>query len=325
MFKTPTVTITTQNGETVQAKAPYIISASRSTDIPAFYSDWFFNRLEKGYCAWRNPYNDNKMYVSFENCRGIVFWTKNPKPIIPYLHVLDDKNIKYYFQYTMNDYDKEGFEPNVGRISDRIDTFKELCDVVGPDRIIWRFDPIMVTDYMLPYDILTKIWRIGNQIRGCTNKLVFSFIDLYGKTKSNMSKFLMRYDVGRIFPDDEQRKEIVEGLVKIRNRWKLESWDIELATCAEGFDYDEFGIKHNKCIDNELFMKLSQGDDEFLEYLKNATKAAGQRKLCGCINSQDIGSYNTCKHFCVYCYANTDKECVLEKIKSHDADNECIV
>ena len=309
------------------SKRPFIISASRSTDIPAFYSEWFFNRLEKGYCAWRNPYNDSKIYVSFENCHGIVFWTKNPKPILPYLHILDERDIKYYFQYTLNDYDKEGFEPNVDRLSDRIETFKELSDLVGPDRIIWRFDPIMVTDYLTPRDILKKIWNIGNQIKKCTNKLVFSFIDLYGKTRINMAKHLMMFvdHVDKISPGEEQRKEIIEGLVKIRDRWHLEGWNIEFATCAEGFDYDEYGIKHNKCIDNELFLKISQGDDEFVDYLSNATKASGQRKLCGCINSQDVGSYNTCKHFCTYCYANTDRECVLEKIKSHDADNESIV
>ena len=102
--------ITTDDGRQVEATAPVIISASRSTDIPAFYAKWFFNRLAKGYCVWYNPFNQQPMYVSFKNCKVIVFWTKNPAPIIPYLPELDKRGIHYYFQVTLNDYEQEGFE-----------------------------------------------------------------------------------------------------------------------------------------------------------------------------------------------------------------------
>ena len=122
------VIILTELGDNVGATAPVIISASRSTDIPAFYAKWFFNRLAKGYCAWYNPFNQQKMYISFSKCRVIVFWTKNPKPIMPYLHILDEMGIHYYFQVTLNDYTKEGFEPNVPSVEERIETFKNLSE-----------------------------------------------------------------------------------------------------------------------------------------------------------------------------------------------------
>ena len=104
------INIITDKGISVEAISPIIISASRSTDIPAFYAKWFFNRLAKGYCAWYNPFNQQKMYISFKNCKVVIFWTKNPKPILPYLHELDEKGIHYYFQVTLNDYVKEGFD-----------------------------------------------------------------------------------------------------------------------------------------------------------------------------------------------------------------------
>src|SRR5574344_1211243 len=125
------VSIRTDSGEIAEATAPVIISASRSTDIPAFYAKWFFNRLAKGYCAWLNPFNQQKMYISFKNCKVIVFWTKNPKPILPYLHILDEMGIHYYFQVTLNDYAKEGFEPNVPSVESSVKTFLELSKMIG--------------------------------------------------------------------------------------------------------------------------------------------------------------------------------------------------
>ncbi len=128
------IDITRDNGEIVKGIAPEIISASRSTDIPAFYARWFFNRLEKGYVRWDNPFNKLlPQYVSFKNVRVIVFWTKNPKPIMPFLLLLDKKGINYYFQYTVNDYDDEGFEPNVPPLSERIETMKQLAEKIGKE------------------------------------------------------------------------------------------------------------------------------------------------------------------------------------------------
>ena len=136
--------IITDDGQVVRGIAPVIVSASRSTDIPAFFSKWLFNRLDKGYVKWINPFNrSTPQFVSFENLRVFVFWTKNPKPIIPFLKTLDERGINYYFQYTINDYDIEGFEPNVPSLSERILIIKELAEVIGKEKIIWRFDPLI--------------------------------------------------------------------------------------------------------------------------------------------------------------------------------------
>lgn len=125
------VIIVTDQGEKKEATTPVIISASRSTDIPAFYAKWFFNRLAKGYCVWYNPFNQQPMYISFKNCKVVVFWTKNPEPIIPYLPELDKCGIHYYFQVTLNDYEQEGFEPNVPSIKSRINTFINLSNLLA--------------------------------------------------------------------------------------------------------------------------------------------------------------------------------------------------
>ena len=133
------VIIVTDQEEKVEATKPIIISASRSTDIPAFYAKWFFNRLAKGYCVWYNPFNQQPMYISFKNCKVVVFWTKNPEPIIPYLPELDKRGINYYFQVTLNDYMREGFEPNVPSVAKRIETFKKLSQLIGKEKVVTLF------------------------------------------------------------------------------------------------------------------------------------------------------------------------------------------
>ena len=345
------IAITTQTGQTVEASAPVIISASRSTDIPAFYAKWFFNRLKKGYCAWYNPFNQQqKMYISFKNCKGVVFWTKNPKPILPYLHELDEKGIHYYFQFTLNDYAKEGFEPNVPSVDERVETFKKLSEMIGKDRVIWRFDPLIITPNITPRDLLTRIWHIGNKLKGYTNKLVFSFVDVkaYRKVQNNLvkeTKLFTKEDVENAEANHAQRIEIVEGLRKIREAWHKEGWQIEMATCAEDIDLEAYGIEHNRCIDGELMKRIFAEDEELVYQLHTLkwperdkfcnippipqktrkVKDSGQRKLCGCMVSKDIGMYDTCRHFCVYCYANTSKECVLNNKEKHNDESESIV
>ena len=326
------IKITTDNGEQLEAQAPIIISASRSTDIPAFYAKWFINRLKIGYCVWYNPFNQQPIYISFKNTKAVVFWSKNPKPLIPYLYELDERGIHYYFQFTLNDYVNENFEPNVLNLTERIETFKTLSNQIGKEKVIWRFDPLIVTPTLTTRDLLKKIWNIGNQLKGYTDKLVFSFVDIkaYRKVQSNMVKetsFFTKANVEEAELDNEQILEIVEGLVKIRERWKSEGWDISLATCAEAIDLEQYGIEHNRCIDGELMKRIFAEDRDLVYYLKygklpekgrifldefksevlspQKLKDKGQRKACGCMISKDIGMYNTCPHNCIYCYANT--------------------
>ena len=120
MMKHQTISIRNDNGTEVLAQAPLIISASRATDIPAFYADWFFRRLDEGYIRWRNPFSGQDSYVSFKNSRFIVFWSKNPKLLLPYLSVLKERGIGCYIQFTLNDYEAEGLEPNIPPLEQRI-------------------------------------------------------------------------------------------------------------------------------------------------------------------------------------------------------------
>ena len=159
------VNIVTRDGKVVEAAAPVIISASRSTDIPAFYAKWFINRLKAGYCVWYNPFNQQPMYISFKNTKVVVFWTKDPKPMMEYLPELDKRGIHYYFQVTLNDYEHEGFEPNVPALQHRIEVFKRLSDAIGKEKVIWRFDPLVLTEQLTPRQLLTKIYHIGNQLK----------------------------------------------------------------------------------------------------------------------------------------------------------------
>lgn len=344
------VYIQNDEGSMIEAVAPVIISASRSTDIPAFFANWFFNRLAKGYCSWINPFNQQKQYISFSNCKVIVFWTKNPAPIIPYLHILDEIGIHYYFQVTLNDYANENLEPNIPSLEHRIETFKKLSDIIGAERIIWRFDPIILNSEIPPRSILSKIWRIGNALKNYTKKLVFSFVDInaYRKVQNNLIKETTLFTKDNIEEGegtDAQRDKIIEGLCHLRNIWKKEGWDITMATCAESLDLERFGIEHNRCVDGELMEKIFSNDKELVYYLRSGKlpepnlfgeisdipetrknlKDKGQRKLCGCMISKDIGMYNTCRHFCVYCYANTSRKVVLDNAMKHSEESESLI
>ena len=337
-----------ENGASAQAQAPIIVSASRSTDIPAFYADWFFKRLEIGYSAWTNPFNGVKSYVSYAQTRFIVFWSKNPKPLLEYLPILEERNIKCYIQYTLNDYVNEGLEKGVPSVQRRIDTFKELVKRLGKGHVIWRFDPLILTDVITPEVLLKKIENIGNQLQGYTEKLVFSFADIesYKKVKNNLIRNNVHYNEWT----EDGMISFAKSLSELN---AIKGWNYELATCGEKPIYKEYGIKPNHCIDDNLMIRFAWKDKELMKFLgvqileKNTllslfdepetipdgaimlddgihyaiknkdNKDKGQRTLCGCMVSKDIGQYDTCPHQCEYCYANTSKEIALANFKTH--------
>ncbi len=323
--------IVNEQGELVFAQTPIIVSASRSTDIPTFYADWFIERWKAGYVKWKNPFNGTPLYISFKKTRAVVFWTKNPKPMFKHLDFLDRHIRNYYFQFTLNDYDNEGFEWKVPRLESRIKTFKELSNRIGKDRVVWRFDPLLLTKDISIKELLRRIESVGNKLYKHTNKLVFSFADIsiYKKVENNLKKENIEY----IEFDPDTMIEFAKGLNKLN-----ETWNLELATCAEKFDLNKYGIIHNKCVDDDLMIKLFHHDKELMNFLgiefiertlfeqsesiektKNM-KDKGQREACGCIMSKDIGEYNTCPHECVYCYANTSKKVAIQNYKSNAAN-----
>ena len=258
------ITIKLDDGTISEAQAPEIISASRSTDIPAFYADWFFYRLEKGYSAWTNPFNGKKNYISYQNTRFIIFWSKNPEKLIPYLDKLEQHSpkIKCYIQYTLNDYVNEGLEKGVPSVEKRIDTFKRLVNKLGKGHVIWRFDPLILTDRISMEDLLRKIENIGDQLIGYTEKLVFSFADIesYKKVKNNLIRNNINYQ--------EWTKEHMIYFAKnlaILNRAK--GWNYELTTCGEEPEYKEYGINPNHCIDDNLIIRLAWKDTVLMKFL----------------------------------------------------------
>lgn len=323
-----------QTGE-VQAVAPVIISASRSTDIPAFHPQWLINRLRSGHAAWRNPFNQAVQYVSFLRTRVIVFWTKNPAPLFPYLQEIEDRGLNYYFQYTINDYEAEKWEPNVPSIERRIETLAWLSERIGRDRVIWRFDPLLLSDTVTEEVLAEKIERVGNLARAYTSKMVFSFADIstYRKVRSNLASAGINY-----LEFDAASMHRMAQRIADMNR----TWGLSLATCAEAESFQELGIDHNRCIDGELMLRLFPGDTELRRFLnptrgqlslgmpgldskwQEKIKDAGQRKECGCIVSKDIGAYNTCSHLCTYCYANTSEQTVMKNIAKRNEVDECI-
>ena len=309
MMKHQTISIRNDNGTEVQAQAPLIVSASRATDIPAFYADWFFRRLDKGYVKWRNPFSGQDSYVSFDNTRFIVFWSKNPAPLLPQLSTLKERGIGCCIQYTLNDYESEGLEPNVPTLTQRIDTFRRLVDALGIGAVVWRFDPLILTDRLNIDTLLRKIARISDALVGCTEKLVFSFADIesYKKVSRNLRQSGINYREW----NEATMREFASRLSTL-NR---DSWNFRLATCTERIDLSEYCIDHNRCIDPELISRLAPSDAILQNFLYNAKTDSGQRKACGCILSKDIGAYNTCPHGCLYCYANTFPASAFENYK----------
>lgn len=336
--------ITDDDGIEREAQFPLIISASRSTDIPAFYADWFFYRLQKGYSAWTNPFNGVKSYISYDNTHFVVFWSKNPRPLLPYLHILEERNIKCYIQYTLNDYEYEGLE-KVPNLKFRINTFKMLSERIGKQAVIWRFDPLILTDQISKNDLLHKIQNIGDQLKGYTEKLVFSFADIdgYRKVKYNLMNNGVHYQEW----ETKQMEDFSERLSAM-NRER--DWNFQLATCGEKIDVAKYGILHNRCIDGDLITYLAWEDKELMDFMKvkigimpaptlfdepelpkgairlvgnryfisTHKKDPGQRQFCECMASKDIGEYNTCPHLCEYCYANTSKNTAVLNYKFHE-------
>ena len=277
-----------------------ILSVSRRTDIPAFYSEWFYNRLKEGFVYVRNPMNIHqvsKVMLSPEVVDCIVFWSKNPRPMFARLDEL--KDYMYYFQYTINAYD-QGMELSVPRKEGIINTFKELSDKIGPKRVIWRYDPILLTEKMDTDYHVKYFEEIAKRLEGKTNTCVISFVDLYKKTQSNLKDTQARE------PSQNEMVELATKMCQI-----AQVYGMLIQTCAEAIELESVGIKHGKCIDSVLI-------EDLLGVKLVVGKDPNQRKECGCVQSIDIGEYNTCAHGCKYCYANFKEGVVARNRAAHN-------
>ncbi len=281
-----------------------IISASRRTDIPAYYSDWFIKRLQEKIVCCRNPLNAkqvSQISLSPEVVDCIVFWTKNPIPMLSKLDALKEYN--YYFQFTLTGYGRD-IETNLpDKKKELIPAFQKLAEEIGPEKVIWRYDPIIFNERYTEEYHLEAFRQISDSLYGYTNKCVFSFVDIYQKNQKSMEQ-LHRTEIS-----NQQIYEFAEKLYKISSSKRM-----ELATCAERIDLSAIGIQHNACIDRKVIEKICGAH---LKIDKDKT----QRDECQCVASVDIGAYNTCCNGCKYCYANYSEQSVRNNVSRYNPDS----
>ena len=280
-----------------------ILSVSNRTDIVAFYSEWFMNRYNSGYVDVRNPFNSklvNRIY--FDNVDLIVFCTKNPLPILDKIKFIDKKIL---FQVTITPYNKD-IEPDVISKKEIIKAIKELSDIIGIDNLYIRYDPIFLSN---KYDINYHIKAFGklcSLLNGYTKKIIVSFIDQYKNVKNNMNTLNIREFT------EEDYKLIGENFSKIAKKNNM-----IVQTCFENRNLCEYGFTKGECLSHELAYKITG------KSYKNWT--ARKERLCNCVEMVDIGVYNSCKHFCKYCYANYDEKKVINNYSNHNPNSSLLV
>jgi len=284
-----------------------IVSVSRRTDIPAFYSEWFYNRIKEGFVYVVNPFNTkqvSKIELIPETVDCFVFWTKDAEPMLERLDEI--KDFKYYFQFTITSY-RDDVELGTRMKKDIINTFKMLSNKIGKEKVVWRYDPIFLNDFYTKeyhYEWFEKFCVL---LEGYTEKCVISFLDLYKKTERNTKEL----NISAF--NENNMNDIAKQLAIIASKY-----NIEIETCSEGIDLSQHGIKKGKCIDDKLVSKII---GEPISVKKDDT----QREVCGCVKSIDVGQYNTCKHHCLYCYANFNNKSVQDNSLKHDPNSPLLI
>ena len=284
-----------------------IISASRRTDIPAYYSEWFMNRLKEGYVLTRNPMNHaqiSRIQLSPDIIDCIVFWTKDPKPMLEQLPLLDQMGYRYYFQFTLTPYGRD-MEPNLRDKNDIMKTFMMLSETVGKAKVLWRYDPIIVNDSYTVDFHLEKIKDMCRRLSGYTEGCTISFVDLYQKLNPANQPFLREIT-------EEEMIRLASAFAEAGKRF-----GISVRACCERLDLSQYGISSASCIDREAIERVCG-------YTIEGPKDTNQRSGCGCIQSIDIGIYNTCRNGCIYCYANIGRTSAQKNFESHDSKSELL-
>lgn len=280
-----------------------IISASRRTDIPACYADWFLSRIREGFVLVRNPRSFrqiSRIPLTPDAVDGIVFWTKNPAPMLDRLDELQE--YMYYFQFTVTPYGKD-IEPNLpSKNGEILTSFKRLADKIGPDRVIWRYDPILISErYSEEYHI-RAFQKMADELHAYTRKVTVSFLEEgYRAVKTNLKELALKE------VSESKQRELAAWLEEIARGHGL-----RMDACAEKIDLRPLGIEKARCVDSALFEKL-------LGRPLRTEKDKGQRPECGCAASIDIGMYNTCPNGCRYCYANYNQQMVSKNVAMHNA------
>ena len=278
-----------------------VLSVSRRTDIPNYYADWFYNRIKEGFVCVRNPMNPHqvsKIILSPEVIDCIVFWTKNPVPMIERLDELSA--YPYYFQYTLTGYGRDVEENLPDKKKVLIPAFQTLAEKIGNNRVIWRYDPIVFNGVYTPEYHLNAFCQIAEALNGYTDQCVISFVDTYAKNKASM-KALGVYEL--------LQDKLLEFTQELRG--VAHANGIRVVSCAEQMDLSQCGVEHGSCIDKARIEGILGCNIE-------VSRDKNQRPECGCVESVDIGTYNTCKSGCKYCYANHSKESVVQNAEKYD-------
>jgi len=286
-----------------------IISVSRRTDIPAFYGDWFMNRLKEGFAGWRNPFGGQKYIVSLkpEDVSCFVFWSKNYEPFIGKLKAVEDMSYKFYFNYTITAL-PEIFECNLAEKTVVIDALKKLSGMYSPKHISWRYDPIVISS-ITDYDFhIRNFENLASEFEGHTERCYISYAIQYGKVERNFDKFQKEHNIKISDPDTIFRKKLADELADIANQH-----GIEMFTCCGDYLID-LKIKKAHCVDGNVIKELF-----YKEGFKFEEKPT--RKECGCVESTDIGTYDTCPQGCIYCYANVNKEVAYKRFENYDKNS----
>ena len=282
-----------------------IINTGQRTDIPAFYADWFVNRLKAGFVLVRNPYNPRSVTryrLSPEVVDLIGFCTKNPAPMLPHMDLL--RPYGQFWYVTITPYGKE-IEPGVPDKREVLDSFRRLSDTVGPDRMGWRYDPVFISGEYPAERHIRAFEYMAQTLSGYTRTAVISFVDLYEKTKRN-------------FPEvrpvtAEQRLQLGKAFVEIAGQYGM-----TLRPCGEGDELAPFGADCSGCMTVAMY-------EQALGRRLKVPKTAPARKECACYLGGDIGAYNTCGHLCRYCYANYDAATVRKNLAAHDPESPLLI
>ena len=284
-----------------------VISASRRTDIAAFYSRWFLRRLDEGWCEWVNPYSGARQRVSLrpEDVIAIVFWTRNPAPLMPHLDRLGSA-YRFYFHFTINGYPRE-LESHSPPVEAAVRAFRRLSERVGPARVHWRYDPILMGGRMDEAWHLRQFDEIGRALEGAAARCYFSFATWYGKTKRNLTRIARRGGAPLADPAAETRARLVRGLAGI-----AAARGIALYSCSDE-SLAIAPVGRASCVDAEQIEQLVPGAGRSLA-------PAPSRSSCGCVASTDIGAYDTCLFGCEYCYATNSRQAALGRWRIHDPE-----
>lgn len=291
-----------------------IISASRRTDVPAFYGEWFMRRVRAGSITSVNPFNPAQARCWSLNpatTEAIVFWTKDPRAFLPYLAELDERGCRYVFQFTLNDY-PHLLEPGLRPVSERVETFMRLSDRLGPGRIAWRYDPIIISSATPPEYHLERLADLTTRLTGRTERLIISFLDYYGKVERRLADLTRR--TGVTFADitrPEHREALLALATGISELATAAGMTVQ--TCSEAIDLTAAGIGHGACIDGAWLQRA-------LGLPQAPGRDRNQRSACLCSTAVDIGAYNTCGFGCTYCYANHSPASTAANRRRHDPD-----